>query len=201
MSIKHFARRLPAVALLVALVSFGAVPSAWAQVSVWSTNGPSGDTVFVVAVDPQTSSTPYAGTMGRGLFKSTDAGAEWDTLDAGVPNLEVRDVAVASGSQTIIYVGAFELGWSIGGVLKTTDGGRTRSRNRAVSRPRGRRAEHVLLATMIRAARSRYSRMAVREDRILTPFADTCTLPLFPFTADPTTLDARTNRRCTHEHR
>src|SRR5262249_12617870 len=65
--------RLAAVALLIL-----AVPTiARAGTGTWTSHGPTGGNVTVVAVDPLTPTTVYAGTHGGGIFKSTDGGATW----------------------------------------------------------------------------------------------------------------------------
>ncbi|MEI9986416.1 MAG: hypothetical protein WDN69_26530 [Aliidongia sp.] len=45
-----------------------------------------GFTLFTdLAIDPQTTSTLYAGTQDAGVFKSTDGGATWNAVDNGSP--------------------------------------------------------------------------------------------------------------------
>ena len=62
------------VASLVAVLVLSAVPA-----HPW--DGIRG--VTAVALDPQVPSTIYAGTFDRGLFKSTDGGANWQATGGG----------------------------------------------------------------------------------------------------------------------
>lgn len=68
---------------VVALVSPGGVQAA--APGVWTSGGPYGAFVNVLAVDPSAPSTLYAGTYG-GVFKSTDGGGTWRSAGKGVTN-------------------------------------------------------------------------------------------------------------------
>ena len=70
---------------------------------------------------PQTPSTLYAGTGGAGVFKSTDGGATWTSINASwLSNAFVLALAVDPELPATIYVG------SAGAqILKSTDGGST----------------------------------------------------------------------------
>ena len=46
----------------------------------WNAAGPSSGTVTVLTVDPTNSETLYAGTLGAGIFKSTNGGSSWEAL-------------------------------------------------------------------------------------------------------------------------
>src|SRR5262245_62863970 len=65
-----------ALSTVIALVCIGAQP-AEGQVARWSRLGPSGGTVWSIAVAPGNPNVVYAGTGAAGLFKSTDAGLTW----------------------------------------------------------------------------------------------------------------------------
>jgi hypothetical protein len=57
--------------------------------------GIEGDDVEAVAIDPA-SGTAYAGTF-HGVFRSADGGESWTAIGAGLPNTDVRALAVSGG--------------------------------------------------------------------------------------------------------
>ena len=95
-----------------------------AGLNTWTTHGPDGGYVGVVevlAVDPLTSSTLYAGTNAGGAFKSTDAGANWTAVNTGLPaNAEVSALAVDPLTPTTLYAVTNGVG-----VFKSTDAAAT----------------------------------------------------------------------------
>jgi len=78
----------------------------------------------VLAVDPVTSTTLYAGgEAGFGLFKSTDGGANWTESDNGFPQrsfTDITDLAIDPQTTSTLYAGTQDAG-----VFKSTDGGAT----------------------------------------------------------------------------
>jgi len=70
-----------------------------------------------LAIDTANTETIYAGTDGKGLFKSTDGGANWNKLENGLTSSDVRSVAIDETNTEIVYAG------TSGGVFKSTDGG------------------------------------------------------------------------------
>jgi photosystem II stability/assembly factor-like uncharacterized protein len=71
-------------------------------------------------IDPSNTKVIYAGSFGDGVFKSTDGGANWDAVNAGlnVPSaLNVDTLALDRANTATLYVG------TEAGVFKTTDGG------------------------------------------------------------------------------
>lgn len=84
---------------------------------VWvNVKGLAGGYIDQVAVDPQKPSTVYAVTTGRGLYKSTDAGATWHR-----PGLSMFDspyrIAIDPTNTNILYMAASYT------LYKSTDGG------------------------------------------------------------------------------
>lgn len=75
-----------------------------------------------LAIDPQDSSTVYAGTFFHGLFKSTDGGARWNAVNTGLTavNRETMVYALSIDPKTpsTVYVGT-----NRDGVFKSTNGG------------------------------------------------------------------------------
>ncbi len=105
--------------LCIALVTLsGAIMPAAGQ---WTTLGPDSGSILSLVVDPATPSTLYAGTVRAGVFKSTDAGANWRPMNAGLlgrfglPALEIGHVAIDPVSPETLYAGG-------DGVFKSTDG-------------------------------------------------------------------------------
>jgi photosystem II stability/assembly factor-like uncharacterized protein len=70
----------------------------------------------LLAIDPRTPSTLYAGLFASGIFKSTDAGGTWRGV--GPTLAQVRVLAIDPEIPTTLYVGT-----NFGGAFKSTDGG------------------------------------------------------------------------------
>src|SRR2546427_393500 len=94
--------------------------------------GPEGGTVQVVAIDPRTPTTLYAGIKdsrsqwsegippsGK-LFKTTDGGRSWRAANTGLPNTEITAISINPHTPTTIYVGV-----AGGQTFKSIDGGGT----------------------------------------------------------------------------
>jgi photosystem II stability/assembly factor-like uncharacterized protein len=105
--------------VLVVGAGLAAAGLAFGGVGVWGpSHGPTGGDIQALTVDPRNPGTIFAAASGR-VFKSTDAGDNWQVLDTG---LEVRwggveAFAIDPLTTTTIYAGT-----SVG-VLKSTDGG------------------------------------------------------------------------------
>ncbi|HYP29055.1 MAG TPA: SBBP repeat-containing protein [Blastocatellia bacterium] len=78
-------------------------------------NGVSGSFISTIRVDPQRTSTVYAGGF-SGLFKSTDGGGSWDRI--GFSQEGVNAIAIDPVRPSILYAGSTRL-------RKSTDGGAT----------------------------------------------------------------------------
>lgn len=57
----------------------------------------------VMAIDPVTTTTVYAGTRGEGIFRSTDAGATWAAFSQGLTDPFVNHMAVDPRTPAIVY--------------------------------------------------------------------------------------------------
>jgi photosystem II stability/assembly factor-like uncharacterized protein len=94
--------------------------ASWAAVKLPPEAGPLPggwhDGVDALAIDPQSTSTLYAGSS-YGVFKSTDGGTNWSALD-GLPSglFGFRTLAINPQNTSIVYAGG-------AGVFKSTDGG------------------------------------------------------------------------------
>ena len=90
-----------------------------------------GYVVLSLTIDPSDSATVYAGTLGNGVFKSTDAGASWAAVNSGLPPLEVAEsppvvtsLIVDPSNPSTIYAG-ISAGTQDDGVFKSTNGGQS----------------------------------------------------------------------------
>src|SRR3989442_7413525 len=118
------ARKTFATVLVSALPClFGAQPAGAGP--VWKSHGPDGGAIAALAIDPQAPRTVYAGTLGAGLFKSTNGGELWKAV-TGFSQRFVSTLAIDPQTPTTLYAGTgrCEAGTE-GGVFKSTDGGQS----------------------------------------------------------------------------
>ncbi len=85
---------------------------------------------LIVDPDDAGGNTWFAGSVGGGVWKTTDAGNNWRNLTPGIPNLAVSAIAMAPSNHNIIYAGTGESMFSVDvingdGILKSTDRGET----------------------------------------------------------------------------
>ena len=80
--------------------------------------------IYALLIDPQSSSTLYAGTMG-GILKSTDGGNNWIPADIDLTQAYyVMALAIDPSKPETLYAGStYGLEDNTGGVFKSTDGG------------------------------------------------------------------------------
>src|SRR5262245_2132942 len=88
------------------------------QTNPWVSHGPEGGWVNALAVHPTTVSTVYAGAFG-GVFKTTDAGANWGPINNGLSTNNVYTILIDVHAPDTLYAG------TKGGIFKTTDAGAT----------------------------------------------------------------------------
>ena len=85
----------------------------------WTRTGPEGGNVHVLAIDPVTPTTLYAGFWYNGLYKSTNGGATWSTAETGLPDtFSIQDIAINPLNRNILYAGT-----NNSGIYKSTNGG------------------------------------------------------------------------------
>lgn len=98
--------------------------------------------VIEVAVDPNNPNIVYSGTFcSRGIYRSEDGGASWTVINGGLAGRErVRDLA----HYTMRIVTAGSVLWltSQGGIIWSTDGGRTWQPPGTLAQPPGGRHYH-----------------------------------------------------------
>jgi len=81
--------------------------------------------IFVLKVDPSSSSTVYSGGFGSGVHKSTDGGVSWSSAHEGIGSPFIEDLAIDPTQTDTAFVAVTDRGAGPGGVFKTTDGGAT----------------------------------------------------------------------------
>lgn len=102
--------------VLISAICVGVCVAAVAGVEEWTSSGPEGAAVWVMAVDPQAPETLYAGA--QGVWKSTDGGGHWNESSEGIPPDRLRALAVDPVNHQTVYAGT-----DGSGVFKSTDGG------------------------------------------------------------------------------
>ncbi len=101
---------------------------------VWKERGPSnvpGRTRGLL-IDPRdpNKNTWFAGTAGGGIWKTTNAGANWINKTPDLPNLSTTVLAISNSNPEVIYAGTGEGFFNSGsidgdGIFKSIDGGET----------------------------------------------------------------------------
>jgi len=84
--------------------------------------------INTIAVDPNNSNTYYAGAPAGGIWKSIDAGINWQPLTDYLPQIGVSGIAISPSDSNVIYIATGDDdandSYSVG-VMKSTDGGAT----------------------------------------------------------------------------
>jgi len=100
----------------------------------WVERGPAnvGGRTRAIVVDPDdtTHSTWFAGAVGGGVWKTTDAGTSWVPLTDDLPNLAVTCIEMAESNRNVLYAGTGEGFYNVDavegdGIMKSTDKGDT----------------------------------------------------------------------------
>ena len=79
---------------------------------------PSGVAIKSLAIDPVSHLTVYAGTQDSGLYKTTNGGVSWASVNTGLTDTDVVSLAIHPGDHLTLYAGTFG-----GKVFKTINGG------------------------------------------------------------------------------
>jgi photosystem II stability/assembly factor-like uncharacterized protein len=89
----------------------------------WIAGSPPIAQVFSIAIDPKNSGTIYIGAFYGNrvgsLYKSTDGGASWTAMNAGLPDASVRAIAIDPQNTETLYAGMS----GASGIFKSLDGG------------------------------------------------------------------------------
>ena len=92
----------------------------------WTQTLPGGLECRALVVDPKNTSNLYAGTIGGGVFKSTDMGVNWRAINNSLNDTDVRTLVLDSDASTL-YAGTLEgvFKSDMGATFKSTDMGAT----------------------------------------------------------------------------
>jgi photosystem II stability/assembly factor-like uncharacterized protein len=114
------------------------MPSAKTTSLMWDNKGPDnfGGRTRALLVDKNNSAVVFAGSVGGGLFKSTNGGATWNVISDPGANQSVASITQASNGDIYYGTGEIFLGYggtgqnttpnfAGGGIYKSTDGGMT----------------------------------------------------------------------------
>ncbi len=104
------------VVFLTGFIIFATQEASQAAVGQWSQIGPSGGTVYSIAIDPSNTSIIYAGTRG-GVYKSTNGGHTWSNVSRGINSPSgIFGIAIDPNNTNVLYATGND-------VFKSTDGG------------------------------------------------------------------------------
>src|SRR5437868_3113997 len=104
----------------------GIQPTGW----TWLGPGNIGGRIRSIVVSPIDPLTIWIGSVGGGIWKTTNGGASWSPLNDFMANLAVSSLAIDRSNANVLYAGTGE-GFSNSdairgaGIFKTTDGGAT----------------------------------------------------------------------------
>lgn len=117
---------LPILSILILFCpSLAGVASA--GVNTWTTNGPERGDIRALAIDPTNPATLYAGTLGGGVFKSSNGGTSWSAINNGLDtSFVVSALVIDPTTPATVYAGTgngLVSGGDAGGVFKSTNGG------------------------------------------------------------------------------
>lgn len=85
-------------------------------------NGPYGEGVISIVIDPINTQTIYARTNSKGgLFKSTNGGSSWNKINTGLTDTYIRSIDIDPINTQVIYAAA--INDYVGGIFKSTNGG------------------------------------------------------------------------------
>jgi hypothetical protein len=125
MRISHFRaflsifRLIKTTAIVAVLLMFAITADARAGILNWTSNGPYGGLVTVLAVDPKTPTNLYAAGF-SGVYKSGDGGSSWALASNGITAPSVDSIVIDPTTPTILYAGSI-----YGTVFKSIDGAAT----------------------------------------------------------------------------
>src|SRR5215467_9863980 len=111
-------RQRMALLLVVVLCCVGSTETVSAGVNVWTGIGPAGAQVTSLAIDPTVPMILYAATSNGGVFKTTDGGGSWSSVNVGLTNTNVSVMAIDPLTPTTLYAGT-----NGSGVFKSIDAG------------------------------------------------------------------------------
>ncbi len=121
------ARRAQAAGKSLETMEVAAIqPGDWA----WLGPGNVGGRIRSIVIDPNNPNSIWVGSVGGGIWHSTDAGASWQPVNDFLANLAVATMAINPANTSVMYAGTGEGFGNIdalqgGGIFKSSDGGTT----------------------------------------------------------------------------
>jgi photosystem II stability/assembly factor-like uncharacterized protein len=98
----------------------------------WTSIGPGniGGRIRSLVIHPTNTSTMFAGSVGGGIWKTTNGGTTWQVVDDFMTNLAVASLAMNPANPSTMYAGTGEGFYNAdgirgAGIFKSTDGGTT----------------------------------------------------------------------------
>ena len=105
--------------LLIIIISIIHIDNGIGQDNVWSTNGPSGGSVFTIEINPVDHQVIFVGTIQNGIYKTLDGGQHWLHLNNDDIFSTMRDMAIHPLGPDTMYAATTE------GLYKSIDGGQS----------------------------------------------------------------------------
>ena len=102
--------RISLMVLLIVIVSTGQVLNVSAGTNIWTSNGPNGNSIVAIVIDPVTPSTLYVGTDRSGVFRSTNSGESWEAVNSSLGSLYIKALAIDPHTPTTLYAGISDHG-------------------------------------------------------------------------------------------
>ncbi len=90
-------------------------------IDIWTTTTNAVGNVWAIVIDPSNQNIMYSGSNNLGVYKTTNAGTNWNQMNTGLLNTQVQALAICSGSPQYLYAGTAP--GTNAGVYKSTDGG------------------------------------------------------------------------------
>src|ERR1700691_4689734 len=117
---RNLARAIPFLLIAIALERMPAQ-------AIWSAVGPAGGDARAFAAVPGQPSHLYLGTLDSWIYESGDRGASWRRLAklGSADDLVLDNIVVDSSNPATVYVAAWKLGQTGGGLWISHDGGKS----------------------------------------------------------------------------
>lgn len=90
--------------------------------SIWTQSLSGSGAIWGIAVTPSNQQIIYAASNTTGIWKSTNAGANWVQMNSGLDNLVLQSVAVSQSNSNVVMCGSTNTGTNPG-VYRSTNGG------------------------------------------------------------------------------
>lgn len=106
----------------IAVVSVLGLETVHAGVDVWTSEGPEGAAISVIAVDPTDAQIAYVGTNAAGVFKTTNGGSSWSAARAGLSDANVAQITIDPNNRATVLAVLHPTGVAPSRLFKSADG-------------------------------------------------------------------------------